>query len=262
MREVFAYILINQSGEGAPLTRVYATLMFSLYISSVKLMINRRVFIATFASGSGAYVPVGDIMIWSGSIASIPGGWALCDRTPGTPDLRDRFVKGTGIQGEVGTTGGATTHTHATHTPLTHSITDPKHSHAPPPTTATATTGLALSAHSGTAVANHSFTPTGTVGAIAATATAASPRGGSTANVAAQTHTHPAPSLTMNLVTLTHSVTQPSAHTITDPAHSHIISAATGTSSTDISIGDHSISPHDSPDSQPPWFKLCYIMKL
>jgi hypothetical protein len=38
----------------------------------------------------------GMIMLWSGSIASIPSGWALCDGGSGTPDLQDRFVVGAG----------------------------------------------------------------------------------------------------------------------------------------------------------------------
>ena len=32
--------------------------------------------------------------MWSGSIASIPSGWALCNGTNGTPDLRNKFVIG------------------------------------------------------------------------------------------------------------------------------------------------------------------------
>jgi hypothetical protein len=51
-------------------------------------------------------VPQGAIMMWSGSFASIPLGWALCDGTGGTPDLRDRFILGASISSEVGNTGG------------------------------------------------------------------------------------------------------------------------------------------------------------
>jgi hypothetical protein len=47
------------------------------------------------------------IVIWSGSAASIPAGWALCDGTNGTPNLRDRFVVGAGSTYAVGATGGA-----------------------------------------------------------------------------------------------------------------------------------------------------------
>jgi microcystin-dependent protein len=54
-------------------------------------------------------LPVGLITMWSGSIASIPAGWALCNGTLGTPDLRDRFVVGAGSTYAVGATGGANT---------------------------------------------------------------------------------------------------------------------------------------------------------
>ena len=56
----------------------------------------------------------GMIMLWSGSIASIPSGWALCNGTSGTPDLRNRFVVGAGDTYAVGATGGATTVTLST----------------------------------------------------------------------------------------------------------------------------------------------------
>ena len=38
----------------------------------------------------------GMIMLWSGSIASIPSGWALCDGSSGTPNLTDKFVVAAG----------------------------------------------------------------------------------------------------------------------------------------------------------------------
>lgn len=41
-------------------------------------------------------MPVGGIIMWSGSVASIPEKWHLCDGTIGTPDLRNRFVVGAG----------------------------------------------------------------------------------------------------------------------------------------------------------------------
>ena len=43
---------------------------------------------------NAAPIPVGGIIMWSGTIASIPSGWSLCDGSNGTPDLRDRFVVG------------------------------------------------------------------------------------------------------------------------------------------------------------------------
>jgi hypothetical protein len=39
-------------------------------------------------------LPSGIICLWSGSIATIPSGWYLCNGSNGTPDLRDRFVVG------------------------------------------------------------------------------------------------------------------------------------------------------------------------
>jgi len=41
-------------------------------------------------------VPKGAIILWSGSAANIPAGWALCDGTRGTPNLQGRFVVGKG----------------------------------------------------------------------------------------------------------------------------------------------------------------------
>ncbi|MBA4353571.1 MAG: hypothetical protein C0409_02655 [Novosphingobium sp.] len=58
-------------------------------------------------------LPAGMITLWSGSVASIPAGWHLCDGGGGTPDLRDRFVVGAGDAYAVGNTGGAATHNHA-----------------------------------------------------------------------------------------------------------------------------------------------------
>jgi microcystin-dependent protein len=51
-------------------------------------------------------IPTGVIVMWSGSIVSIPSGWALCDGSGGRPDLRDRFIAGAGSTYSVGATGG------------------------------------------------------------------------------------------------------------------------------------------------------------
>jgi len=63
--------------------------------------------------------PKGIVVIWSGNLADIPKGWALCDGTQGTPDLRGRFVLGVNPSDNkndltarpMKTTGGAETHT-------------------------------------------------------------------------------------------------------------------------------------------------------
>lgn len=44
----------------------------------------------------GSPVPCGTIVMWSGRADAIPGGWFVCDGTNGTPDLRGRFILGSG----------------------------------------------------------------------------------------------------------------------------------------------------------------------
>lgn len=55
--------------------------------------------------------PIGTIVIWSGEVDAIPEGWYLCDGTNGTPDLRNKFVLGSGDVYDVGATGGEMAHT-------------------------------------------------------------------------------------------------------------------------------------------------------
>lgn len=57
-------------------------------------------------SGGGNSIPTGVICMWSGSADAIPSGWALCDGTNNTPDLRGRFIVGAGDAYSVGDTGG------------------------------------------------------------------------------------------------------------------------------------------------------------
>lgn len=59
--------------------------------------------------GPGSF-PVGAIVLWHGSAASIPDGWKLCDGQNGTPDLRDRFVVGAGHDYAKGDRGGEKEH--------------------------------------------------------------------------------------------------------------------------------------------------------
>jgi len=61
---------------------------------------------STTFMGNGT-IPVGGIIMWSGSIASIPAGWALCDGNNGTPNLVNRFVMAAGNTYGVGDVGGA-----------------------------------------------------------------------------------------------------------------------------------------------------------
>jgi hypothetical protein len=56
-------------------------------------------------------LPAGLILLWSGSQASIPSGWVLCDGNNSTPDLRGRFVIGAGsiAASATGTAGASVT---------------------------------------------------------------------------------------------------------------------------------------------------------
>lgn len=100
-------------------------------------------------------LPSGVIVMWSGSVATIPSGWNLCDGTNGTPNLTGRFVVhadadtgGTHAPGAVGgsltdaiTTSSNGAHTHTTDsqgahahggTTVSHALTEdelPPHSH-------------------------------------------------------------------------------------------------------------------------------------
>jgi hypothetical protein len=90
-------------------------------------------------AGTDASIPAGVIVMWAGLLANIPVGWHLCNGTNGTPDLRNRFIKGADQAADPGTTGGSTTHGHVVTQPADHA---------------------ALS-HAGAAVANHAFTQPG-----------------------------------------------------------------------------------------------------
>lgn len=57
----------------------------------------------------GILFPTGVVVMWNGTPATVPTGWALCDGTNGTPNLRDRFIVGAGSTYALGAVGGATT---------------------------------------------------------------------------------------------------------------------------------------------------------
>lgn len=67
----------------------------------------------------------GMILLWSGSIGTIPTGWHLCDGTEGTPDLRNRFIPGAGDDYAVDASGGSDSQVHTfTSSPHFHTIQD------------------------------------------------------------------------------------------------------------------------------------------
>lgn len=94
--------------------------------------------IATTAFVLANAIPSGLISMWSGTIASIPSGWYLCNGSNGTPDLRNKFVIGadadvtsvakTSITGSATQTGGTKDAVVISHT-HTATVTDPGHNH-------------------------------------------------------------------------------------------------------------------------------------
>jgi microcystin-dependent protein len=131
---------------------------------------------------TGGSLPSGIIVMWSGLLANIPTGWALCDGAGGRPDLRDKFIMGWANGVDPGDTGGSSILTHLGAAVADHSA----------------------QSHSGAAVDNHTNV------AVPQTATAAVKIGTAAASAAAQTHTH-------TIASITHTVTQPSQH----PALTH-----------------------------------------
>ncbi len=82
------------------------------------------------AAPAATPIPAGGILLWSGSIGSIPAGYVLCNGNNSTPDLRDRFIVGAGSTYAVDASGGSAdsvlpTHTHSA------TVTDPGHAHSP-----------------------------------------------------------------------------------------------------------------------------------
>lgn len=73
-------------------------------------------------------IPAGGILLWSGSIGSIPAGYVLCNGSNGTPDLRDKFIVGAGSTYAVDATGGSADAVVVSHT-HTATSTDSGHTH-------------------------------------------------------------------------------------------------------------------------------------
>jgi hypothetical protein len=140
----------------------------------------------------GSGFPSGGIIMWSGTIATIPSGWLLCNGSSGTPDLRNRFVIGafqdttgvayTTVTGADTQTGGSkdaivVSHTHT----ATSTVTDPGHFHTVPPSVSDAIGGGgAQQAYRGSGPSN---TSTATTGVTVATTNATAGSSGTNANL-------------------------------------------------------------------------------
>jgi hypothetical protein len=72
---------------------------------------------------------LGTIIAWEN--ATIPEKWALCNGENGTPDLRDKFIRGASNDTECNTTDGELSHEHEYPSPSTSG--DGEHSHGAHP---------------------------------------------------------------------------------------------------------------------------------
>lgn len=75
----------------------------STFKSNVNSDGNVTVSVGSSFIGNGT-IPIGGIIMWSG--ATVPVGWATCNGSNGTPDLRDKFIIGVGPSHSLNTTGG------------------------------------------------------------------------------------------------------------------------------------------------------------
>ena len=169
---------------------------------------------------SVAGIDSGVIVMWSGLLVDIPSGWSLCDGSDGRPDLRSKFIMGAPAGHDPKETGGSNTHGHNDHSALVHS--------------GAAVGNHSALTHSGTAVADHSAKNTGAPSATTMTAL------GTELDIPTETHTH-------QVSAYTHSVTQPSQHTIS-------VHSVTQPS-------NHAAQSHSNADNVPVYYTLAFIIK-
>jgi len=144
----------------------------------------------------GTGFPSGGIIMWSGTIATIPSGWYLCNGSNATPDLRNKFIIGafsddsgtakTTVTGSATQTGGSkdaivVSHTHT----ATSTVTDPGHLHSLPNDVSGSQDLATLSASPGSdeAFATNPGTGTATTGITVATTNASAGSSGTDANL-------------------------------------------------------------------------------
>jgi microcystin-dependent protein len=92
-------------------TTINSTLTVTSNIDAGSSTITAGTVNATYGT---ATVPVGGIIMWSGTLNSWPSNWALCDGANSTPDLKGRFIvsysANDGDYNSVGKSGGEKLH--------------------------------------------------------------------------------------------------------------------------------------------------------
>lgn len=59
------------------------------------------------SNGGLNLLPISTIVMWFGTLVSLPTGWQLCDGSNGTPDMRNQFPVGAGDTYASGSSGGS-----------------------------------------------------------------------------------------------------------------------------------------------------------
>lgn len=207
-----------------------------------------RAAIANELEGMLEGIPSGGITMWSGDLGDIPEGWALCDGSNGSPDLRERFVMGAADGQDPGTTGGTNSFELALdqmpgHTHGATAATAGAHTHP-------ASTGSAGShGHSGSTGSGGSHTHT--IGSDNSQGSSTSKPGGGVGG--SQT----SQSGSVNSVSHGHTVAALSS----GGAHTHTVTVNSGGAHTHtVSIG--STGSGSSIDNRPAFYAVAFIYKL
>jgi hypothetical protein len=176
----------------------------------------------------GSGFPSGGIIIWSGSSASIPSGWVLCNGANSTPDLRDRFIVGAGSTYAVGDTGGQNSITAV-----------PAHTHG---------AGNFVTSNTGDHTHNGS---TSTAGAHIHNYNTGS---GSNGNLSA--------GINLSTTVYNNITTSAMANMIAAGDHTHNFTTANAGAHSHNVTGNTASAGNASVDTRPPYYALCYIMKV
>jgi hypothetical protein len=128
-------IITRRAGFTTDNTKPNITSFVTINLPSLKSDVNTAIATANAALAAAlaaSSLPSGVIVNWKGTVATIPVGFALCDGTNGTPDLRDRFVAGAGGIYSPNSIGGANTVTlDISQIPShSHTVIDPGHNHS------------------------------------------------------------------------------------------------------------------------------------
>lgn len=225
----------------------------------------------------GASLPAGIIAMWGGLVSAIPSGWVLCNGANGTPDLRDRFVKGAANGQNPGATGGAATHGHTVtqpsdHAALTHSGAAVAAHNVTQPSAHSDHAAQAHSAHSGATVGNHTDVTNhvhveqlqgGTTGTTSGTHLMGSASTGGSLRSAGQSTLNPT---SVGTAAMVHTVGQASAHSdhaaLSHSAHSGTAVDAHGvTQPSQHAAQSHSGAAVNTVNNEPAYYALCFIQK-